>query len=179
MATPAFILQLRKHIGRDLLWLTGATAVIVRPAATTTGRQVPEGIDARFAESEVLLVRRGDNGAWTPVTGIVDPGERPAQTAVREAAEEAGVEICVERLAQVGVTDVKVFANGDQTQFIDHTFQCRWIAGEAHVADEENTEVAWVPVTELGADTGIPAQIPPHMRERIAAALSGEERARF
>lgn len=188
MATPQFILHLREHIGHELLWLAGATAVIVRPrtspamvsaesAAPTAA--APAGIAAQFAACEVLLVRRGDTGAWTPVTGIVDPGESPATTAVREAAEEAGVAIRVERLAQVGVTDIVEFANGDRTQFIDHTFCCTWLEGTAHVADEENTAVAWLPVAELDATTAIAAAIPAHMRERIAAALSGEVAARF
>ena len=39
----------------------------------------------------MLLVKRSDNGAWTPVTGIVDPGEEPAVAAAREALEETGV----------------------------------------------------------------------------------------
>ena len=37
------------------------------------------------------MVKRSDNGEWTPVTGIVDPGEEPAVGAVREALEETGV----------------------------------------------------------------------------------------
>ena len=56
MATPDFVLSLREKIGNDPLWLSGITAVVLRG-------------------DEVLLVRRADNGAWTPVTGIIDPGE--------------------------------------------------------------------------------------------------------
>jgi 8-oxo-dGTP pyrophosphatase MutT (NUDIX family) len=58
MATPDFVLALREKIGHDELWLPGVTAVVLRG-------------------SEVLLVRRADSGAWTPVTGIVDLGEEP------------------------------------------------------------------------------------------------------
>lgn len=36
-------------------------------------------------DDEVLLVRHSGNGAWAPVTGIVDPGEEPAVCAVCEA----------------------------------------------------------------------------------------------
>ena len=64
MPTPDFVLDLRARIGHDLLWLSGVSAVVLRPA--------PGGGE------EVLLVRRSDNGAWTPVTGIIDPGEEPA-----------------------------------------------------------------------------------------------------
>ena len=55
MPTPEYILTLREKIGHDYLWLSGATAVI-----------------RRDSDHRVLLVRRSDNGAWTPVTGIVD-----------------------------------------------------------------------------------------------------------
>ena len=70
--TPDFILELRRFVGTRPLPLVGVTAVIIRGG-------------------EVLLGRRSDNHALTPITGIVDPGEEPADAAVREAAEEAGV----------------------------------------------------------------------------------------
>ena len=56
MATPDFVLALREKIGTAPLWLSGVTAVVVR-------------------DDDVLLVRRADNGAWTPVTGIIDPAK--------------------------------------------------------------------------------------------------------
>ncbi len=80
MPVPPYVLELRRHIGTTELWLPGVTAVIRRDA-------------------EILLVRRADNGEWAPVTGIVDPGEDPGVTARREALEETGVEIRVDRLA--------------------------------------------------------------------------------
>lgn len=72
MPIPQFIIDLRARIGRHPLWLIGVTAVVIR-------------------DDGVLLVERADNGIWTPVTGIVDPGEEPADAAVREVAEETGV----------------------------------------------------------------------------------------
>ena len=61
MTTPQFILDLREHIGHAPLWVPGCTAVVLRPGPGD-------------AEVEVLVVRRADTRAWTPVTGIVDPG---------------------------------------------------------------------------------------------------------
>ena len=110
MPTPEYILTLREKIGHDYLWLSGATAVI-----------------RRDSDHRVLLVRRSDNGAWTPVTGIVDPGENPALTCLREAHEEAGVEIEVLALAQLKADPAMRFGNGDRCQFLDHTFLCRWV----------------------------------------------------
>ena len=134
MPTPEFILALREKVGTTRLWLSGATAVVVRE----TGE-----------DPEVLLVRRADNGEWTPVAGIVDPGEHPHQAAVREVAEEAGVTAEVERLVWLTVTEVVTYSNGDETQYIDHVFRCRWTAGEPHPVDGEASEAAFFPHTQL------------------------------
>src|SRR5680860_1364660 len=82
MPVPDFIVDLRRKVGHAELWLPGVTAVVRR-------------VD------EILLVRRSDNGDWTPVTGIVDPGEQPATAARREVFEETGVTVEVDRLAWV------------------------------------------------------------------------------
>jgi 8-oxo-dGTP pyrophosphatase MutT (NUDIX family) len=82
MPIPEFIVDLRKHVGHAELWLPGVTAVIVHDDA-------------------VLLVQRSDNGQWTPVTGILEPGEEPAVAARREALEETGVTISVDRTSTV------------------------------------------------------------------------------
>ena len=155
MSTPDFVLKLREHVGTAPLWLSGATAVI-------------RSADHR----RVLLVRRSDNGWWTPVTGIVDPGEHPADTAVREAKEEADVEIRVDRVASIGVSRMVTYGNGDQAQYIDHTFACTYLGGDPRPADGENTDVRWFPVDEL-------PDMRPHMLDRVEAGLAHEERARI
>jgi 8-oxo-dGTP pyrophosphatase MutT (NUDIX family) len=134
VAIPEFILALRAKVGTHPLWLSGTTAVVLRgePGA-----------------EQVLLVRRVDNGAWTPVTGIVDPGEEPAVAARREAFEEASVVVEVERLVWVTVTDPVEYDNGDQARYLDLCFRCRHISGEAAVGDDENTDVRWFPVDAL------------------------------
>ena len=40
-------------------------------------------------------------------------------------------------------------ADGDQTRYINHTFRCRWVSGEPHPADGENTEAAFFPADAL------------------------------
>ncbi|GAB3991114.1 NUDIX hydrolase [Nocardioides marmoraquaticus] len=158
MAVPDFVADLRARIGHDLLWLPGVTAVITR-----------EG-------GEVLLVKRSDNGAWTPVTGIVDPGEEPAVAAVREAREEAGVEITVDRLSRVGVTDEVTYPNGDRSVYLDLTFACTWVGGEARVGDDESVAVRWC---APDAFDELDPPVAAHMRERVAAALADEVATRF
>lgn len=146
MSTPDFILALREKIGTDPLWLPGVTAVVTRG-------------------DEVLMVRRADDGSWTPVTGIIDPGEEPADAAVRETLEETGVVADPVRLGRIGATGEIVYGNGDRTQYVDITFRLDWVSGEPHPADGENTEARWFHRGDL----------PPmndDMAERVEGALA-------
>lgn len=153
MAVPDFVLALRSKIGTAPLWLSGVTACVVRG-------------------SEVLLVKRADNGHWTPVTGIIDPGEQPATAAAREILEEADVVATPVRLAMVDVTDLVVYENGDQTQYLDLTFRCDYVSGDPFPADGENTEARWFALDDL-------PEMTPDMLGRLRAALSDEPAARF
>lgn len=116
------------------LWLSGATAVVFR--------NDPGG-------EQVLLVQRADNHEWGPVAGIIDPGEQPHVTAVREVAEETCVKATVERLVWLTVTDMVTYENGDQTQYIDHVFRCAWVSGEPVPGDGEAAQTQFFPVTAL------------------------------
>jgi 8-oxo-dGTP pyrophosphatase MutT (NUDIX family) len=150
MPIPPYVSHLRSMVGRELLWMPGVTAVVLRPAAT--------GVD------EVLLVKRSDNGAWTPVTGIVDPGEHPHVAAVREVEEEACVVAEIERLVWVSATGVVTHVNGDLAQYLDHTFRCRWVSGSPRPGDDESTDARWFPLDAL-------PQMSQVHRDRIAAAV--------
>ena len=153
MPIPPFVVELRKLVGTRELWLPAVTAVIRRG-------------------DEILLTERVDNGLWAPVTGIVDPGEEPAVAARREALEETGVEIRVDRLASVGVSPRITHANGDLGVYLDLTFACTWVSGEARVGDDENTDVRWWPIDAL-PDLG------QMMQTRVEAGLADEVGARF
>lgn len=156
MATPQFVLDLRRHIGHAPLWMSGVTAIVVDQP-----------------KQHVLLVRRADNGAWTPVTGIIDPGEEPAVAGVREAQEEAGIRCRMVRLVDVRTTRPVVYDNGDHAQYLDLCFLAEHLEGEPHPADGENTEARWFPLDAL------PAQLNDRFREQIAIAVSGEPETRF
>jgi 8-oxo-dGTP pyrophosphatase MutT (NUDIX family) len=145
---PDFVLELRSRIGHAPLWLSGVTAVILDDDG-----------------ARILLIRRSDNGAWTPVTGIIDPGEQPAVAAAREALEEAGIVIRIERLASTSVTPEIVYGNGDRTQYLDLTFACRYVSGEPYPADGEASEVAWYPLDAM-------PEMSDEMRWRIGTALT-------
>jgi 8-oxo-dGTP pyrophosphatase MutT (NUDIX family) len=153
MPIPDFILELRELVGTRPLPLVGVTAVVIR-------------------DNELLLGRRSDSGALTPVTGIVDPGEEPADAAVREALEEAGVVIRATRLASVHQIARITYENGDQADYLDLTFRCEWLSGDPYPADGEMTEVGWYDLDALPA-------MDDDMRRRIASALSEDDPARF
>jgi predicted RNase H-like nuclease/ADP-ribose pyrophosphatase YjhB (NUDIX family) len=150
---PDFVLAIREKVGHDPLWLPGVTAVVRRG-------------------DQVLLVKRADNGHWTPVTGIPDPGEEPAVAAAREALEETGVRIRVDRLASTAVHGEIVHANGDRATYLDLTFACTWLEGEAYVADDESSDVRWWPLAGLPPMNEV-------MLARIEAAVADEREARF
>jgi ADP-ribose pyrophosphatase YjhB (NUDIX family) len=151
--TPDFVLRLRERIGTAPLWLAGATAVVVDPAERS-------GLPV----DRLLLVRRADTGEWSPVAGIVEPGEHTADTAEREVWEEARVRAVVEKLAAVGVTQEYEYPNGDRTRYTDHTYRLRYVSGEPEVGDDESLEAAWFPVDAL-------PPLPTRYAERIARAL--------
>lgn len=149
MPIPEFVLQLRSRVGSDLLWMTGVSAVVVHE------------------DGQLLLGRRADNGLWAVVSGILEPGEQPAHAAAREVLEETGVVVRVEALAAVwSDPQAVVYANGDRAQYLDLTFVCRAVAGEAHVADDESVDVGWF------AAAALPEPLAPSSRARIARALA-------
>lgn len=131
MATPEFITSLRVSVGRQLLWLPGVTAVVFDD------------------EGRVLLGRRTDNGKWSLIGGIPDPGEQPAVCAVREVHEETAVHCVAERVVLVQALDPVVYPNGDVCQYMDITFRCRAVGGEARVNDDESLDVGWYEVDAL------------------------------
>lgn len=153
MPIPDFVLEIRRMIGHHPMWLPGVTAVVLRG-------------------DEILLVKRADNGAWTPITGIPEPGEEPAFSAAREALEETGVVVRVDRLASTSVKPDVVHANGDKASYLDLTFACTYVSGEAHVADDESSDVRWYPLDAMPEMDSV-------MVRRIGDALSGEQAARF
>jgi 8-oxo-dGTP pyrophosphatase MutT (NUDIX family) len=131
MATPDYIRAIRASAGHQLLWLPGVTAIVFDD------------------EGRVLLGRRSDTGRWSVIGGIPDPGEQPAACAVREVHEETAVRCVIERVVLVQALKPVTYANGDICQYMDITFRCRAVGGEARVNDDESLEVGWFAVDAL------------------------------
>ncbi|MFD9720882.1 NUDIX domain-containing protein [Streptomyces sp. NPDC059076] len=149
MGTPDFIRDIRADAGHQLLLLPGVSAVV---------------FDER---GRVLLGRRADDGRWSTIGGIPEPGEEPADTAVREVYEETAVHCVPESVALVrAMPKPVVYPNGDRCQYLDITFRCRAIGGEARVNDDESLEVGWFAVDALPV-------LPPWERFQVEQAMAG------
>src|SRR5579862_7557566 len=70
LAISSYLKSLRYKVGTDLLMLPSVTAIV------------------RNGAGHILVVRHHTDGPWNLPGGIVDPGEFPAQTLVREVWEE-------------------------------------------------------------------------------------------
>ena len=141
MPIPEFIVETRKKIGTDLMCVPSVCAVVLRDST----------VDSPWAVPDVLLVRRADNGQWTPVTGIVDPGEEPHVAAVREVLEETGVKVTAAAIVGVGSHGPVTHSNGDQASYMTVQIRCEPLdpSVEPAVGDDENTEAGWFPVSQM------------------------------
>src|SRR4051812_29790229 len=107
--------QLREKIGNDYVLLPGVCGLVFNDAG------------------EVLLAKRSDNGRWSVIGGIIDPGEEPAAACKREVLEETGVEVAIERISGVYMSPVVPYPNGHVAQYVIPAFRCRIIDGEPRV----------------------------------------------
>ncbi len=158
MPTPDYITELRQVWGQRPLLLPGVSGVVLRGAP---------------GHEQVLLGQRSDNGCWSVPAGIVEPGEQPADSLVRELWEETRVRVVVERLVSLIADPEVTYPNGDRCQYISMTFRCRYVSGEAAVGDEESLAVGWFDVDAL------PDDVSERGRQRITTALSGDPACAF
>ena len=96
-------------------------------------------------EGRVLLVqRRVAEGSlsWQFPAGAVEEGEDGETAAVRETAEEAGLDVIAREFLGERVHP----ATGRLMQYV----ACEYVDGDAHVADEDEiAAVAWVSLEEI------------------------------
>jgi 8-oxo-dGTP pyrophosphatase MutT (NUDIX family) len=128
-----YIRRLREQVGHDLLVLPSVAVL-------------PWDEDGRL-----LLVREAETGLWQTIGGAIEPDESPAQAAVREAAEEAGVVVELTGIRGVlgGPQFRMTYPNGDLVSYVPTIFDARVIDGEPHPDGEETSEVAWFTPDQL------------------------------
>jgi ADP-ribose pyrophosphatase YjhB (NUDIX family) len=141
-------------------------------------RQADEGyvtpkLDVRmavFRHDRVLLVREQADGRWALPGGYVDIGDSPSEAAIRETAEEAGVDVRVRRLA--GVFDLRL--QPDAPAYLFHIHKLVFTGELVHPhttprAGSEATDADFFPIDSL-PELSRGRTLPIHIREAVRVA---------
>ena len=133
--------------------------------------QLPSvAVALRDDEGRVLLARHVETGIWGLPGGGVEPGEAPADAAVREFWEETGVLVRLTRLIGIfGSADHIVhYRNGDRTSYVAATFEAAAVSGTLSADPAELLEVRFVRQAEIPS-----LEIAPWMPEILASLFAG------
>lgn len=101
-------------------------------------------------EEEVLLLKRQntgfEDGKWSVVAGRIDGGEEVIAAAIREAKEEAGVDIEPSQLDVVGVMHRK----NTNSEWIDFYLKVKsWSGDISNCEPNKCEELSWFNVYEM------------------------------
>lgn len=101
--------------------------------------------------TEVALIRVGPKARWQLPKGVIDDGESPELTAVREVREEAGVDARL--IAPLDVIEYWYVGNdqaGQRARFhkFVHLFLLEYESGDVAEHDDEVDEARWVQLGE-------------------------------
>ncbi len=123
--TKNYIKWIRSKVGHEKIILTCAGGCVFNDAGA------------------VLLQRRGDNHKWGFPGGMLELGETPQMTAVRELKEETGLDVEVGDL--IGVfTDIDVhYPSGDVAQCIAIAYRLTVFGGTLTCDREETLELRY------------------------------------
>lgn len=133
MPIPDFIKSLRSKIGTELL-------------------QVPTAMVFAYDDKgRLLLVQDKSSGRWGAPSGIIDPHELPADAAVRETWEEAGVFVELTHILGVfaGEHFSGVYSNGDQLAVVSTVFAARVLRGTPRPDHEETSDARFFLPNEI------------------------------
>jgi ADP-ribose pyrophosphatase YjhB (NUDIX family) len=84
---------------------------------------------------------------WSLPKGHIEEGETPEQAALREVAEETGIESVIEK--SLGVIDFWFMAGGKRIHKTVHHYLFREDGGLLAAQESEVDEVAWFPLGEI------------------------------
>ncbi|HEX2552967.1 MAG TPA: NUDIX domain-containing protein [Microvirga sp.] len=115
MPISSYLRDLRARVGSDLLVLPAVTIMIFDDA------------------DRLLMARDKETGLWMTIGGAIDPDESPADAATREAFEETGLLVELERVVGVfGGPGFRItYPNGDVVSYTVIAFRARAIGGHA------------------------------------------------
>ncbi|MFA9445608.1 NUDIX domain-containing protein [Egicoccus sp. AB-alg6-2] len=142
----------------------------IRALVGTHRLLLPSVGTAVFDRDRLLLVRHADGSHdWGLPGGAIEPGEHPADAAVREVHEETGLLVEVTAIAGVlGGPEAEIrYDNGDRTCYVTTVFTARLRSTAAIDLDRgELAEAGWFDAEAL-ADV----ELPGHARAAVAAAV--------
>lgn len=133
-----------------------------KPAGSRTGKTPAAKLPVRDQVSAGGVVFRRENGRtevaivsvgknrWQLPKGLVDEGEKPEITAVREAREEAGLQSEVVQHIETIEYWYAGLDGGERVRFHKrvHFFLLRYLSGETTDHDWEVNESRWVPIED-------------------------------
>ncbi|HLF88252.1 MAG TPA: NUDIX domain-containing protein [Anaerolineales bacterium] len=133
MPMSPYLRNLRAKVGHDLLILPSVTIIVYDE------------------QGHILLVRHGDTGVWVAPGGAIEPGERPAETAIREMEEETGLIIRPIRILGVyGGPEFQVkYTNGDQVTYVMTVYEGEVVGGALRAGEDEILELRYFSREEL------------------------------
>ena len=146
-----------------------------RPRIPTQEQVSAGGVAYRVGggRTEIVIVCVGPRRRWQLPKGIVDPGETPEVTAVREVREEGGVD--AELVAPLETVEYWYVgdARGRRVRFHKrvHFFLLRFAGGSVADHDREVLEARWVSLDDAVAMLAFASErkVVERARERIGA----------
>lgn len=93
--------------------------------------------------NEILLQLRGDDHFWGLPGGILEMGETPKETAIREVFEETGYHVEILSLLGDYHNFHKVWPGGDEAHIICFVYIGKIIGGEMKIDQKETLDLKW------------------------------------
>jgi 8-oxo-dGTP pyrophosphatase MutT (NUDIX family) len=136
----------------------------LRAALATSAGGIVVSADRERPSLVVGMRRRGrDAVTWTLPKGTPDPGETIEETALREVAEETGLQVRI--VEPLGSIEYAFFQDGTRIRKTVHYFLMEPTGGDLARHDAEFERVRWVPFDEAGGLLSFATE-----RELVAAA---------